>query len=192
MKTLNTFFIVLTLIFVSNSYAQTQPDKKTTQDYINKIFSDTFGFEQKNSSGEVYKICTSLGNYFTIFFKSKSSSIYFGREAVTADRCNFAYEFTEINWAKMEYINDWDGVATNSPVGVLYIKFPNNSILRKGRIDSNCNKEGFSRYGITQSVGFVLFPYLNQEGVRERLVKALNHLSKLEKEEQAKNDPFGN
>ncbi len=33
MKTLNTFFLLLTLILVSNSYAQTQPDKQTTYNY---------------------------------------------------------------------------------------------------------------------------------------------------------------
>jgi len=43
-----------------------------------------------------------------------------------------------------------------------------------------------------QSVNYVLIPYLNQEGIKARLIKALDHLNKLEKEEQAKNDPFGN
>ena len=41
MKTLNTFFLLLTLILVSNSYAQTQPDKQTTYNYIKKIFFET-------------------------------------------------------------------------------------------------------------------------------------------------------
>ena len=141
----------------------------------------------------------SLGSCFAVnmgekldYFKFNNSSIEFSRKALTEGYCTEGYEFTKVNWAKMESITDWNGIATNSPVGVLYVKFPNNSILRTGYIDSNCNKEGFSTYGTTQSVSYVLFPYLNQEGVRERLVKALNHLSKLEKEEQAKNDPFGN
>lgn len=193
MKTLNTFFfIVLTLIFVSNSYAQTQPDKKTTEKYIEKIFYETLGFELKHSTGEVYKIQIGIGEYFRCEFYSHKGRICFGKSAVTDGKCNFAYDFSEINWAKMKSIANWNGVATNSPVSVLYIEFPDNSILRRGYIDSDCNHEGFSSNGTTQSVNYVLIPYLNQEGVRERLVKALNHLSKLEKEEQAKNDPFGN
>lgn len=187
MKKLNTFFIVLTLIFVSNSNAQTQPDKETTLNYLNSAFDSTLYFELKFNDGVVYKI-SFRGNYF----KFNNRSIEFSRKALTEGYCTEGYEFTKVNWAKMESITDWNGIATNSPVGVLYVKFPNNSILRTGYIDSNCNKEGFSTYGTTQSVSYVLFPYLNQEGVRERLVKALNHLSKLEKEEQAKNDPFGN
>ncbi|WP_159801780.1 hypothetical protein [Flavobacterium sp. MK4S-17] len=187
MKKLNTIFIVLTLIFVSNSYAQTQPDKKTTYNYIEKLFSDTYDFELKFNDGVVYKIAFQDG-----YFEFDTYNIRFSRRALTEGYCTEGYRFSEVNWAKMESITDWNGISTNSPVGVLYIKFPSNSVLRTGYIDSNCNKEGFSSFGTTQSVSYVLFPYLNQEGVRERLVKALNHLSKLEKEEQAKNDPFGN
>lgn len=187
MKTLNTIFIVLTLIFVSNSYAQTQPDKKTTKEYLEKVFVSTYNFELKRS-GVDYKIT----GYFNGFEFYNTSDFKYSMTSLTDGYCSLGYEFYKINWAKMESIADWDGVAIDSPVSVLFIKFPNNSILRDGRIDINCNKEGFSRYGTTQSVSYVLFPYLNQEGVRERLVKALNHLSKLEKEEQAKNDPFGN
>ncbi len=189
MKTLNTFFIVLTLLFVSNSYAQTQPDKKTTLNYVESAFNSTLNFELKTNNGVVFKI-QGISGFCDFDFSNKY--IKFCTIALIEGYCTDGYEFKEINWAKMESIADWDGIATNSPVGVLYVKFPNNSILRTGYIDSNCNKEGFSTYGTTQSVSYVLFPYLNQEGVRERLVKALNHLSKLEKEEQAKNDPFGN
>ena len=56
MKTLNTFFLLLTLILVSNSYAQTQPDKQTTYNYIKKIFFETVDYEEKSNNGAIYKV----------------------------------------------------------------------------------------------------------------------------------------
>lgn len=191
MKTINAFFILLTFIFVSNSYAQTQPDKETTQEYIKKIFNDTYKFERISPEGYVYSLEGYRTNSFDIYFQSKGI-IEFGLFAKTAGKCSYGYQFSEINWAKMQNIEDWKSVASNSPVQFLYVLFPANSILRLGYTNSDCKEDSFSYYGTQQSVNYVLIPYLNQEGIKARLIKALNHLSKLEKEEQAKNDPFGN
>lgn len=48
---------------------------------------------------------------------------------------------------------------------------------------------------LDQSMSSVLIFYKNTPGTRERLLKALEHLvmlSKKEKDEEKKNDPFGN
>ena len=192
MKTLNTFFLLLTLILVSNSYAQTQPDKQTTYNYIKKIFFETVDYEEKSNNGAIHKV--GVGE---ICGWKHMEFVYNYLEycvmSISENWCSNCFKFREIKWEKMLSIEDDSDLLPDSPVKYLKIKFIPNSILFKGYISpSTCNVNGQSYCGTEKSTNFIYFPYRNEEGVRERLVKALNHLSKLEKEEQAKNDPFGN
>jgi hypothetical protein len=92
----------------------------------------------------------------------------------------------------MQSITILTNATSNSPVKYLSISFTPNSILRTGFTSHGCVIEGFKHYGEKQSVSHILFPYRDEEGVKERLIKALNHLSKLAKEEKSKHDPFCN
>lgn len=192
MKKLNTFFIILTLIFVSNSNAQTQPDKKTTQNYIEKIFFETQDYEEKMNNGAIFKV----GSGEICGWRSMEFGYYlkYCRISTSDSWCSYCIECRNISWEKMLSIEDDDrGLLPDSPVKYLKIIFVSNSILFEGYTKpSSCNDQTYSYCGKEKSTSWIYFPYRNEEGVRERLVKALNHLSKLEKEEQAKNDPFGN
>lgn len=192
MKKLNTFFIVLTLIFVSISNAQTQPDKKTTLNYINNIFFDTQDYEEKMNNGAVFKV----GGGEICGWKDMRFDYYlrYCRISTSDSWCSYCTEYRNISWEKMLSIEDSDSdLLPDSPVKYLKIIFVPNSILFEGYTKpSSCNDQNYSYCGKEKSTSWIYFPYRNEEGVRERLVKALNHLSKLEKEEQAKNDPFGN
>lgn len=200
MKYLKIIFVFVALCTVSAIRSQTQPSKEATQKYILQIFKATYGYEEIRSDGNKYVIESGqLGDYITgpyirhtVF--SDCSFLSFARKSSTDNLCSYGYEYRGINWAKMQGIEDWNiALASTSPIKFLFIKFTTN-ILRMGVIGhrgQNCSDNGFSGTGEKQSVNHILFPYRNEDGVRERLVKALNHLSKLEKEEQAKNDIFG-
>ncbi len=196
MKLPNTFFLLLSLALISNSYAQSEPDYKTTYEYIKKIFDETTGYEYITERGVVYKsgslhIRHSHNVTYYKFNKISKNEISFGQDAPSG-YCSYFYEYRNIDWAKMQSISMVPGTASNSPVKYLSISFTPNSILREGHTDTGCEIVGFKYFGVTQSVSHILFPYRDEEGVKERLIKALNHLSKLAKEEKAKNDPFGN
>ncbi len=200
MKLQKSIYLLLVLFIVNINYSQTEPDKKTTLAYITKIFNETSGYEFIND-GIQYKIKNLFfnepGNTGNISYNAaieiKENYISFGQLAPSG-YCSFGYKFKNIDWAKMRNIYDANAtsVASNSPVKLLGINFTPNSILREGHTNYKCNAQGYKYLGETQSVGFILFPYRDEEGVKERLIRAFNHLSKLAKEEQAKNDPFGN
>ncbi len=192
MKTLNTFFLLLTFILVSNSYAQTQPDKETTYNYIKNIFFETKDYEEKMNEGAIFKV--SGGDFCGWKYMDFGFSyLKYCRISTSDSWCSYCADYRNINWEKMLSIEDDRGPLPDSPVKYLKIIFVPNSILFKGyNKTSSCNDENYSFCGKEKSTSWIYFPYRNEEGVRERLVKALNHLSKLEKEEQAKNDPFGN
>ncbi len=191
MKILKTLFIFLALVYVGNIFGQDLPDKETTKNYIKKIFFETEDYEEKMNNGAMYKV----GGGEICGWKSMKFD-YALRYCVMSKSenwCSHCFEFRNIKWEKMLSIEDDGNLAPDSPVKYLKINFIPNSILFEGYISpSSCNENGYSYCGTEKSTSFIYFPYRNEEGVRERLVKALNHLSKLEKEEQAKNDPFGN
>lgn len=174
----------------SQSFGQSEPDKEITIEYVNKIMNDTEGYDQKNINGHEYIIhSVSFYSFALIIDVSNQNTAY----------CSTRYYYDNINWAKVQSIDLETSASISSPVKFLIVNFVPNSILWKGRRydeklgpnfrSENCNDGVFE---ISKSISSIRVPYRDEEGVRERLIKALNHLSKLEKEEQAKNDPFGN
>lgn len=192
MKLLKTFFLLFSLAIVNNSYAQNEPDYRTTFGYIKKIFDETTGYEYIKGDAKYRIISSEHKNCYNHSKEFTSESLRFSQVDETDKYCSVGYWYYNIDWAKMQSITILTDASSNSPVKYLSISFTPNSILRTGYIREGCVLEGFKRFGEKQSVNHILFPYRDEEGVKERLIKALNHLSKLAKEEKAKNDPFGN
>ena len=190
MKTVKTIILTLIVLVSSQSFGQNEPDKETTIEYVNKIMNDTEGYENifNGGSGDFkidYVSEFLTGSSLLFIVKPKDESLY----------CSIQYYYLNINWAKMLKIDLSTITSISSPVKYLKINFVSNSILWKGyRFVPNQGKEPCNDgdFEIERSINYIYIPYRDEEGVRERLIKALNHLSKLEKEEQAKNDPFGN
>lgn len=162
----------------------TKPTKEETVAYINKIVRDA------NSNFLHWK----SGNTSNVYSSSFSNELVMYGFHLAGNSMNYVYNtFDQINWNKAEKINDSSSnLLPTSPVKFLAIKFPENSILRVQYYNDGTyerqkeNKKNFSEVYIT---------YLDQEGVRDRLVKAIEHLidlSKKEAEEEKQKDPFAN
>jgi hypothetical protein len=201
MNTTKLIFALLAIFFAgtqTDGYAQTLPDKKTTQEYIKKICDATETLEYTSSDGIVYKIVYGLSfhsdgkvnaKYYNIGLCSYDlSRIEFGMYAVNSEKCSYAYSQFDIDWSKMQDIQDASDIASYSSIKLLYIRFVPNSIKRIGFTNRYCTKYGFDWNGKQELVSYIYFPYRNEEGLRERLIKALNHLHELSKAD----DPFGN
>ncbi len=206
MKT-TTIITLLLLVLNSTAFTQDLPDKKTTQNYIKKIFDDTYDFDEVCQNGTIFKITSApMPNYYNwvsyelIFYSNGTSKLSFVRKS-SGVPCSYGYRYTDINWAKLQSIQDYEGfpnnpVRDNSSVKFLRLNFLPNSVLRTGYVGhagQNCHsEEGFSNSinSEPEPVSYILFPYKNEEGLVKKLVRALYHLGKLEKEEQTSNDPF--
>jgi hypothetical protein len=181
------------LLFSATGFAQTEPDKATTESYIKKIFNETEDYEDHLKEGAKYRITSWYGRApHDLSFNYDNTTLSFTATAITDGMCSEGYAYRNISWAKLLNIEEDPATTNDSPVKMLKIRFLSNSVIRTGYTNDNCDFSGFSFYGREENVSTILFPYRNEPGVRERLIKALNHLSKLEKEEQAANDPFGN
>ncbi|MEO6681941.1 MAG: hypothetical protein ABIN48_03865 [Ginsengibacter sp.] len=194
---MKTIFVLLTMLIVGTAYGQ---DRKTTQEYIEKIFKETTDYEEKHDDGAEYSItpisfpCPYQGYQgisLRIFWSNgEKVEVSYARNAKKAGYCTYGYIYRNINWAKMVSINDDMYTSKNSPIKFLIINFTPNSVLREGFISKGCPTNEFSECGKIVSVSSISFPYRNEPGTRDRLVKALNHLSKLVKEEAKEKDPF--
>ena len=183
MKTLNTIFIVLTLIFVSNSNAQTQPDMEKTFNYLESKFFELNGYTIEYSNGGVFTFYSDVFTNYRMEF----------RRIHKTEHYKFEYNYEGINYAKLISIkeNVNNDLNPNSPIKRLELVFINNSIKFRGYL-YGANNSDWERYsnGVVQS--FIPFYYRDEPGEKEKVIKAILHLSKLFKEKQAKNDPFGN
>lgn len=183
MKTLNTIFIVLTLIFVSNSYAQTQPDMEKTFNYLESKFFELNGYTIEYSDGGVFTFYSDVFTNYRMKFRRIHKTEHYRYENI----------YEGINYAKLISIkeNVNDDLNPNSPIKRLELVFINNSIKFRGYL-YGANNSDWDRYsnGVVQS--FIPFYYRDEPGEKEKVIKAILHLSKLFKEKQAKNDPFGN
>lgn len=208
MKTPIKFIIFLIIVFTGKCFAQNSFDKSAVRKVVNQLFYQTLGHEEIRENGNVYRLEEPFFNMSsnTIFqlihklayFSGNHSSLSFSRKALEGSNlCSFGYSYKNINWAKIYSFEDWQmaDFSVDSPIKFLVIKFNDNNITRTGYVGhrgQNCNNmNAFSNYGTEQSVDYILFPYRNLEGNRERLIKAIKQLGKLENAEQAEKDPLG-
>jgi hypothetical protein len=102
--------------------------------------------------------------------------------------CVFGYLFANMDWAKMDSIEDYFNQEDNSPIKYLVIRFSSYHIFYQNFISEDCYSTIFDSIG--GYVNYVLFPYRNKPGVRNRLIKTIRHLSDLEKEAAAFREEF--
>lgn len=181
----NLLTIVALCFSIATAAAQdTKPTKEETIAYIKNIVQDADENYLHWKSGSISQVYASafsndLAGYAS-HFEGKS--------------WDFSYiRFHQINWAKAEKIYDSSSnLLPTSPVKFLGIKFPENSILR---VESYNNGTYERQKEEQKNFSNVYIPYLNQEGIYNRLEKAIEHLinlSKKEAEEEKKKDPFAN
>ncbi|RYJ36847.1 hypothetical protein NU08_4108 [Flavobacterium anhuiense] len=191
------FIFVLATSLVP-AQAQTVPDRKTTVEYITKLFNDVKDFEYKLKDGTIYAIDgKTVSAYSAIQFiisignGNYETSLGYCFDTRDSKKLSFGQLYMKIDWAKMIKIEDSEA-ADDSAVKFLYITFTPNSVLERGYYEEFNPYGNILRSKPDKGTSSIYFPYKNELGVKERLIKALNHLSNLDKKEKLKNDPFGN
>ena len=185
------FLLFAFIGFVLSAFGQTEKKEFSileTSEYIDKIMRDTEKSSVYWTRGDVYNIETATynnsSNYIYYSFKIEDNLDFY--------RYSFDInKFKNIDWSKAIKVDTNDNMTPNSPVKFLTIVFPANSIL----YESLTEKGGKSKNRTTKNNSAIYIPYLNQEGVLNRLINAVQHLIKLykkEAEEKKSNDPFAN
>lgn len=186
MKKLLLSFLFLPFTFIVNAQ-NTKPSTKETYDYIQNLLDDANGYTISYTNGSVDKISLSYYNYRS---NIKDRDYFYGGEASTKDLgCDDRNYYSNIDFSKLNgepsgYAED--RISSSSSLKKLQLTFTANSVLYE--LAGTCpNKHA------QQPTSTVIFVYRNEEGVKERLIKAILYLSKLRKEEEkAKSDPFVN
>ncbi len=180
MKLIKTLII---LLLAQVAFSQGMPNKEKTYDYLQSKFYDLRGYTIEYSDGSTFTFYPDVFTNYRIEFRRTHKTEHYRYES----------NYEGINYAKLISIkeNVNDDLNPNSPIKRLELVFINNSIKFRGYL-FGANNPDWERYsnGVVQS--FIPIYYRDEPGEKEKVIKAILHLSKLEKEEQAKNDPFGN
>lgn len=184
MKILKTTLLLLAILIANTTFSQTMPNKKETWDYLKNKFNSTSDYIIEYKEGLSAKLePIYLYDFGAMKLKRK----------MIGETYYYEYNYDGIDFAKLISINENDNedIKSNSSVKRLTLIFVNNSIKFKGYLIGG-NDPVWDRYsnGVVQS--FIPFYYRDEPGEKEKVIKAIQHLSRLCKEEAKANDPFGN
>lgn len=200
MKALKTIITALLLLQTAISFGQGQqtPNKEETISYINKILRETVGFRYDFQDGSSDKVGTIYMNSSEIYVEwakeNKDGNEYGWRTAVSN-------KWTSLDFSNLLSVKDCGDKdicypKPSSTVKELHLKF-DGGVLRTKRTyneaywGANGGDKNWRFAFRDRPTSIVWICYKDTPGTRERLIKALNHLAKLAKEEK-NNDPFGN
>ena len=192
MKTLKTIFILLALVCANSSFAQEKqlPGMNDTVNYIEVLLKEAEGFNMITVSGSS---CKMEG----VEFSRRSYNL--GKECNTQDYETLSTIFKNTDYSKVISVEDCDlshndnNLISNSPIQHLHIKFEKNICTYDSGFLIPGKRWEWEKEN--EATDFMYLYYKNTPGTQERLKKALKHLimlSKKEKEEEKKNDPFAN
>ncbi|MBC7507736.1 MAG: hypothetical protein H7320_03165 [Ferruginibacter sp.] len=186
--------ILISFLFIATAFVtkaqDAKPSKEETYAYIQKLLDEVDGYTVSYTTGATDKITFSTfsSNYYMQEIK-KGNYMYYGNPSNKDIGCTDNNYYSNIDFSKLNNeptsYNEANITITSS-LKKLKLSFTSNSVLyEKGGDCADKHPQ--------QPVSQVIFVYRNEDGVKERLIKAIMHLSKLRKEEEkGKSDPFGN
>lgn len=192
MKTLKLILLSFFLFSIASLSAQEKqlPGMNDTVNYIEVLLKEAEGFNMITVSGSS---CKMEG----VEFSRRSYNLV--KKCNTQEYETLSTNFMNADYSKVISVEDCDlshndnNLISNSPIQHLHIKFEKNICTYDSGFLIPGKRWEWEKEN--EATDFVYLNYKNTPGTRERLKKALEHLimlSKKEKEEEKKNDPFAN